>query len=176
MSKLEGAPLEHVPETLQALADPGLLLVSLDARGRPNAMTIGWGCLGVFWGRPIFIVPVRHSRYTYGCIQSTGDFTVNALPRELTEAAAFCGTVSGRDHDKFQEPGLTAAPSLHVKSPVIAECVLHYECRVLHANDLVPAAAHAEVLQSAYPEGDYHRFFFGEILSVRAEANFRARL
>ncbi len=150
--------------------------LSVDARGRPNVMTIGWGALGIFWRRPIFIVPVRHSRYTYGCIEKTGDFTVNVLPRKLAGLANFCGSVSGRDRDKFAEAHLTAARSLRAKSPIIEECVLHYECRKVHANDLAAKALRGEILQSVYASGDYHRFFFGEILSVRADENLRRRL
>ena len=176
MAKTVVGPMEFLPETLQALAHPGLLLVSLDGRRRPNAMTIGWGSVGVHWGLPIFVVPVRKSRYTYGCIEKTGDFTVNALPRKLADLAAFCGTVSGRDHDKLAEAQLTAASALRVKSPIIEDCLIHYECRVVHANDLAPKTLPHRVLRPMYPRGDYHRFFFGEIVAVRAEPNLRRRL
>ena len=176
MAKIEVGPTEYLPETLQALAHPGLLLVSLDGRQRPNAMTIGWGSIGIYWGVPVFVVPVRKSRHTYGCIEKTRDFTVNVLPRKLADLAMFCGTVSGRDHDKFAEAHLTTSRSLEVKSPIIEECVLHYECRAVHANDLVPKTLPRATLRSAYPRGDYHRFFFGEVVAVRAEQNLRRRL
>jgi len=176
MGKIEVGPAEFLPETVQALAHPGVLLVSLDARPRPNVMTIGWGSLGVYWDKAIFVVPVRPSRYTYGCLNKTGDFTVNLLPRKLHDLANFCGTVSGRDHDKLAEANLTAIPGLRVRSPIIEECVLHYECKVLHYNNFLPEVAAREVLRANYPRGDYHRFFFGEILAVRAEENLRRRL
>ena len=176
MARANVGPTEYLNETLQSLAHPGLLLVSLDARRRPNAMTIGWGSIGIFWAKPIFVVPVRESRYTYQCIEKTGDFTVNVLPRKLADLASFCGTVSGRDHDKFAEANLTAVASRHVKSPIIAECVLSYECRVVHANDLVPRALVPAFERASYPRGDYHQFYFGEILAVSAESNLRRRL
>jgi flavin reductase (DIM6/NTAB) family NADH-FMN oxidoreductase RutF len=176
VAKIQVGPAEHVPETLQSLAHPGLLLVSLDGRRRPNAMTIGWGSIGIFWGKPIFIVPVRGSRYTYQCIEKTGDFTVNVLPRKLADLAAFCGTVSGRDHDKLAEARLTPVAGQHVKSPIIAECVLNYECKVVHCNDLVPKALVKELARSCYPRGDYHRFYFGEILAVHKDPSLRRRL
>ena len=176
MAKAQVGPTEFLTETLQALAHPGLLLVSLDGRGRPNAMTIGWGSVGIYWAKPVFVVPVRKSRYTYGCIGKTEDFTVNVLPRRLADVATFCGTVSGRDHDKLAEAGLTAAPSLAVKSPIVEECVIHYECKLVHANDLAPKVLAARMRRSMYPRGDYHRFFFGEIVAVRVESNVRRRL
>ncbi len=169
-------PWTYVEETLHALAHPGILLVSLDTRQRPNAMTIGWGSMGMYWGEHVFIVPVRHSRYTYECLNATGDFTVNVLPRRLAGLAAFCGTVSGRDRDKLAEANLTAAPSLRVRSPIIQECVLHYECRVVHVNETVPEVLDGELRRTAYPKGDYHRLYFGQIVAIRAEENLRRRL
>lgn len=176
MAKLQVGPMDNLPEVMAALSNPGLLLVSLDKRGRPNVMTIGWGSVGIYWGKPIFVVPVRTSRYSYECLTKLGEFTVNVLPRKLAEAASFCGTVSGRDHDKFTEAKLTAAPSLKVRPPIIEECLLHYECRVVHMNDLAPASMTREMLGRSYPDRDYHHFFFGEILTVRAEENLRRRL
>jgi len=176
MAKREVSPRDYLPETIQALSHPGLLLVSLDARGRPNVMTIGWGSIGVYWGHPIFVAPVRESRYTYGCVNRTQDFTVNVLPRKLADLATYCGTVSGRDQDKFVTANLTALPGLKVKSPIIDECVLSYECKVVHGNDMVPKSLARELQGPCYPQGDYHRFFFGQILAVRAEDNLRRRL
>jgi len=176
MPKIAVGPNDYLAETLNGLADPGLLLVSLDANRRANAMTIGWGAVGIFWARPVFVVPVRRSRYTYGCLEKTGDFTVNLLPRKLADLAMFCGTVSGRDHDKLAEAKLTAAPAPGIRSPIIEECVLSYVCKLVHANDLVPKALPSSFLRSAYPRGDYHRFFFGEILTVLADPNLRRRL
>jgi len=176
VAKAEAVALEYLAETLEALQHPGLLLVSLDRRGRPNAMTIGWGSIGIYWGVPVFVAPVRSSRYTYGCLENTGDFTVNVLPRKLADVAAFCGTVSGREHDKFAEARLTAGASVKVRSPIVEECVLHYECRVLHANDVAPASMARALERRNYPRRDYHRFYFGEIVHVRAEATLRRRL
>ncbi len=176
MAKIEVGPWDYLPEFMGAMTDPGLLVVSLDGRGRPNPMTVGWGAIGVFWSKPVFIAPIRKSRYTHGCIKRTGDFTVNVLPRKLADAAMFCGTVSGRDHDKFAEANLNAAPSLKVKSPVIEECVLHYECRVVHTNAVAPKALIADIADAHYRDRDYHTYFFGEIVAVRAEKNLRRRL
>lgn len=63
-----------------------------------------------------------------------------------------------------------------MKSPIVEECVIHYECKVVHANDLAPKILAARMRRSMYPRGDYHRFFFGEIVAVRAESNVRRRL
>ena len=176
MAKVQVGPMDYLPEFVSNMADTGLLVVSLDGRGRPNVMTASWGAIGVFWSKPMFLAPIRKSRYTWGCIKRTGDFTLNVLPRKLADLAEFCGTVSGRNHDKFAEAKLTAAPSLKVKSPIIEECVLNYECKVVHANAVVTQALIKDIANTHYRDHDYHTYFFGEIVAVRAEDNLRRRL
>jgi flavin reductase (DIM6/NTAB) family NADH-FMN oxidoreductase RutF len=116
---------DGIQETIRAFKESRVLLVSQGKQGPPNAMAIGWGQIGIVWGRPIFTVLVRPSRYTYKLIEEAGDFTVNVVPPQLKELVQYCGTTSGRDHDKFREKGLTAIPSSKIKAPLIKECILH---------------------------------------------------
>ena len=159
---------DRFAEFCEGLRRDGLLLVSLDGEGRPNAMAIGWATLGIIWGRPICTVLVRPSRYTYRCIEATGDFTVNVPPPELAEQVLFCGTKSGREHDKFAECGFTATPGREVKSPGIGECVACYECRVVQKNDVVPEHFAPEIVGECYRAGDFHRVYYGEIVASYA--------
>ena len=160
---------ECLVETVKALEEGRVLLVSKGRQGRPNAMTIGWGTIGVIWGRPVFIALVRPSRYTFNLIDETGEFTVNVAPPTLKEAVAFCGTVSGKDQDKFKDKGLTAIPALKVTPPLIRECSIHFECRVVHKNDLVAYEITRPIIAEFYPADDFHRLFFGEILACQRD-------
>jgi len=155
---------EGLPDTVAMFQKDGLLLSTAGADGRPNVMTIGWGTPGIIWGRPIFIVYVRPSRFTFQNIEATGEFVVNVPTEAMHEECMSCGTLSGRDVDKFAENSLTAVPAQTVGAPLIAECVRFYECKVVHVNDLVDAALDAEVRSSAYPQGDLHRLYFGQVL------------
>jgi flavin reductase (DIM6/NTAB) family NADH-FMN oxidoreductase RutF len=169
MAKVTVPYTEHFALTMRRMREDGLLLVTAGADGRPNVMTIGWATMGCIWGRPVFIVLVRPSRYTYSRLEECGDFTVNVPPRELAAAASHCGTVSGREHDKFAEMRLTQVPSRQVRPPIIKECLIHYECRTLHRSDINPATLAQAVLDDAYPEGDFHRVYFGEIVAAYAD-------
>jgi flavin reductase (DIM6/NTAB) family NADH-FMN oxidoreductase RutF len=171
MAKVNIRYTHYFEQTIRRMRDDGLLLVSVTADGKPNVMTIGWGTIGSIWARPTFVVLVRPSRHTYSRLEQISDFTVNVPPRELAEAAAHCGTVSGRDHDKFQEMRLTTVPSRQVRPPIIKECVVHYECRTLHRNDVVPDALVQAVQDDFYAEGDFHRVYFGEIVAAYADEN-----
>jgi flavin reductase (DIM6/NTAB) family NADH-FMN oxidoreductase RutF len=167
---------DYFTQTIQRMREDGLLLVTLGADGKPNVMTIGWGTMGSIWSRSVFIVLVRPSRHTYSRLEQTGDFTVNVPPRELSVAVSHCGTVSGRDHDKFQEMHLTPMPSREVRPPIIKECLVHYECRTLHRNDLEPGALVQAVCEEFYTGGDFHRIYFGEIVSAYADEDAGQRL
>ena len=159
----------HIEETIKAFAEGRVLLASCGKEGLPNVMAIGWGTLGIVWKRPLFVVLVRPSRHTYKLIEETGEFTVNIVPPELKEVVTYCGTVSGRDHDKLKEKGLTAIPSEKVKTPIIKECILHFECRVVYKSDLIPSELEKVIIPASYPEGDFHRTYFGEILACQHE-------
>ena len=168
---------DYFAQTIRRMREDGLLLVTAGADGEPNVMTIGWGTIGSIWSRPVFLVLVRHSRYSYTRLEeAAGDFTVNVPPRELAEAVAHCGAVSGRNHDKFLETRLTPVPSRQVRPPIIQECVVHYECRTLHRNDMAPDTLAQAVADEFYAQGDYHRVYFGEIVAVYADEDTAKRL
>jgi len=139
------------------------VFLTTKAGDRINTMVIGWGGLTFFWNRPIFLVPVRKSRYTHELLEKSGEFTVSIpMGRDMQKALSFCGTKSGRDYDKFKECKLTAVPGRYVDVPVIGECNLHYECRVVYKQDMDPATLNEEINQRFYP--NYHTFYYGEIL------------
>jgi flavin reductase (DIM6/NTAB) family NADH-FMN oxidoreductase RutF len=132
----------------------------------PNTMTIGWASIGYFWVRPVFMVVVRPSRHTYGMLLSSGEFTVSVpMGRDLKAELSFAGTISGRDVNKFSGHGLTAIAAQKVSAPIVAECGLHYECKVRLVQPMTFDQMDPSVQRSAYPKGDVHTMFFGEILT-----------
>ncbi len=151
--------------TMEALSRDGALLVSVDPSGRPGGMTFGWGAIGHIWGRNIFTVLVRPSRNTYRLIEEGGDFTVNILPASLGHTLDYWGKVSGRNENKWAHSGLRPVPSRRVRSPIVEQGVLHFECRVVHRGDLAPAGLAPELVPAYYASNDYHRVYHGEILA-----------
>jgi flavin reductase (DIM6/NTAB) family NADH-FMN oxidoreductase RutF len=157
-------------ETIEAYDEKRVLLVSQGHKGLPNVMTIGWGSLGIIWKRPVFTVLVRHSRFTYHMLEESGEFSVNILPPGMEEVAKYCGTVSGRDFDKFEVKQLTAVPSSRLKIPIIKECIIHFECKIIYKSDLVPEDLDGPVLSATYGDSkDFHRIYFGEIMACQRE-------
>jgi flavin reductase (DIM6/NTAB) family NADH-FMN oxidoreductase RutF len=160
---------EFFREVMEVLSSRGLLLGTYDAAGKPNIMTIGWGTVGHVWGKPVWVVLVRPSRHTFEGIEKSGCFTVNVPPPGRAPACELAGTRSGRDLDKFEALGLAVERTLVVKAPAVTQCPIIYECKVVHANDIDPQRLTRDILQSAYPAGDFHRVYWGEIVAARAE-------
>lgn len=159
---------DHYAAVLGAMTSRGLLLAANDPLGKPNAMTIGWGAAGSIWGMPVWIVMVRPSRYTYQCIEKSDCFTVNVPGPDLDKACTICGTKSGLDLDKFAASGIHAEPGQIVHAPTIAECPIVYECQVMHRNDIMPTELVRQLQEGPYANGDYHRIYYGAIVSSRA--------
>jgi len=176
LSRNKVEAFDFVAETNNLLKGNGLLLVTAGKRGKPNAMTIGWGLLGTMWRRPFFEVAVRRSRYTYGLLEEAGEFTVCLPAKGMENILDACGTKSGRDTDKFKDLNLTAAKSADLSVPYVAECPVHYECKVAFKTQLMAGQLDSVLEKEVYSDGDYHTIYFGQILGVYAEDDARERL
>jgi flavin reductase (DIM6/NTAB) family NADH-FMN oxidoreductase RutF len=145
-----------------------LLLTSGDfTTGHYNCMTIGWGSLGVMWGRPFIQVVVRPQRYTYQFMEQYPTFTVSAFPKQYHRALNILGTKSGRDGDKIAEAGLTPRASEIIAAPHFAEAELVLECKKIYSSDFDPKHFTDPEIARNYPKHDYHRIYYGQILSLR---------
>ena len=153
--------------TIAQLGKNGLLLV---AGKQGNPMTIGWGTIGIIWGRPVFQVLVRPSRFTFGLMEETAEFTINVPTDSQKNEVLLCGTLSGRDTNKTDKCDFTLAKSEIVSVPYIRECPIHYECRTIHKNNVVNAQLDREIVAGSYKAGDYHTIYFGQILGVYQES------
>ena len=139
----------------------------------PNPMTIGWAQFGVVWGKPMALVLVRKSRYTYGLMEKAQTFTVS-VPREgaMKAELAYCGSHSGRDGDKFAAAGLTRAAARFGGADGVANCLARVECRIVQRVDMplerLDPAMRAKYYKEtpALPDGDPHVLYFGEVLGV----------
>lgn len=172
MDRKKVSPDHRYSKTLERLASPGLLLASTDSAGESNVMTIGWGSMGIIWGRPCFVVLVRPSRYTYRFIEDSRIFTVNVPTLEMRDYVTMCGTRSGRDVDKIGEYDVDVCMGQNVAAITFDAAPMVYECRVLHHNDLIPANLDQGVEDRSYGGSDYHRVYFGEIEGAYAADSY----
>ena len=148
------------------------VLLTAKSGDKVNSMTIGWGILGIEWGKPIFVALVRESRYTKKLLDENPEFTVNVPLGDIDKnILAVCGTKSGRDMDKIKALGLTLEEGKTVSVPAIRELPLTLECKVIYKQDQDPAAINEENDAKYYAkgtknEGDYHTAYYGQITAA----------
>jgi len=167
MSLIQIKPYHFMPKINQLWANEWLLLTSGDfAAGHYNTMTVGWGSLGVMWGKPFAQVVVRHSRYTYEFMNQYDSFTLTAFPSKYKKALKLLGSKSGRDSDKIAESGLTPIKAQVVAAPSFAEATLSIECKKTYWQDMEPANFLDPEINTHYPNHDYHCIYFGDVVHI----------
>lgn len=132
---------------------PVLVVGSFDENDRPNVMTASWG--GICCSEPpCAAVSVRKDRHTFAGIVKHEAFTISVPSADQVREADYVGIYSGRDEDKFADPGLTAVNSGLVHAPYVDEFPLVLECALRHTIEL-----------------GVHTQFIGEILDAKVDAD-----
>jgi flavin reductase (DIM6/NTAB) family NADH-FMN oxidoreductase RutF len=122
-----------------------------------NLLTVAW--CGVDCSMPPMIhVSIRPSRFSHRMVKETGSFTVNVPTREMLKQVDLCGTLSGKDTDKFAKAHLTPLASEIIEAPLVAECPVNLECKVYR---VVPLGL--------------HDMFIGEIVARHADSELVKR-
>ena len=154
-----------IQDNVFKLLDKDWMLVTAGTPEDYNTMTASWGHLGIMWNLPVAIAWIRPQRYTYEFANRFPDYTLSFFTERYRPALQFCGTRSGRDHDKAAETGLTAVPTergnvYFKEARLVLECRKIYQDDLKKGNFLVP-----EIARKNYPKNDFHRFYMGEIVS-----------
>ncbi|MBN1301334.1 MAG: flavin reductase family protein [Melioribacteraceae bacterium] len=130
----------------QLLNPRPVVLVGTVVDGKPNFITVSWTGL-TSATPPTMSIAIRNSRYSLNGINNNKTFSVNVPSSDLVNQTDYCGNVSGCEHDKASECGFTVFKGLLDNAPLIKECPINIECRVIKSIQL----------------GD-HTLFIGEII------------
>lgn len=128
-------------------------LVGAQVNGKPNYLTVAF-CGIVQASPPMIAVTLGKMHYTNGGIKENQCFSVNIPSRHMVEVTDYCGIVSGKRIDK-SEIFETFYGKLE-KAPMIRECPVNLECRLVDTLDL----------------GGASEVFIGEIVESYAEERF----
>lgn len=136
------------------LAPVPAALVTCGTCDKPNVLTIGW--TGIVCTRPpMTYISVRPERFSHDMIKESGEFVINLTTSAMVKEVDLCGVKSGRDIDKFKVCGLHAVPATKVSAPLIEECPVSLECRVVES----------KLLGS-------HTMFLAEIVGIDADERY----
>ncbi len=152
-----------------------MLLTSGDyEKGDFNMMTIGWGAFGTMWNKPLAMVVVRPTRFTYDFMEKYSDFTITAFSEDYRKALGILGSKSGRDTNKLELSGLTPTMAKMVDSPTYSQAELSIECCKTYFDDFEPSHFLDKSIMAQYPNRDFHRIYFGEIIHVEGISKYEA--
>lgn len=131
-----------------------------------NTMTVAWGSLGTMWNKPFVQVVVRPSRYTYEFMEKYDSFTLNVFPDKYRDTLLMLGSKSGRDIDKIAESKLSPESSIKIHAPCFNEAELVLEAKKMYWQDMVPEHFINRDIMKQYPQNDFHRIYFGELVHI----------
>ena len=135
-----------------ALAPVPLILVSCGNMESSNIISIAW--TGII-SSPLIYVSIRPERYSHEIIKNSKEFVINMPNEKLVEAVKFCGKNSGRDVNKFKELNLTKVAGSKVSVPLIKECAVNLECKLVEIKSV-----------------GAHDMFIGEIVSISTDEEY----
>jgi flavin reductase (DIM6/NTAB) family NADH-FMN oxidoreductase RutF len=128
-------------------------VVSMNNEGKINVMAVLWKTIGELWMIPVITIAVSPSRYTHSYLtQGVREFTVNIPSEIIAHTINITGSSSGRNADKFEIANLKTIKGKYTQVPTIKDCILSYECKIVHT------------CKSGNMAG--HTLFFGQILAA----------
>jgi flavin reductase (DIM6/NTAB) family NADH-FMN oxidoreductase RutF len=132
---------------------PAGLITSVDESGNANIITLG-EVFNISIRKPVIVgIAIRPATYSHGLIFKSREYVINLPTAKIYKQVDQCGMVSGRVcRDKFKAFGLTPVPALYVSPPLIAECPVNIECKVI----------------GIITVGD-HDLFLGTVVAVHAD-------
>lgn len=116
---------------ISEIANPRqIVLVTSRWQGKDDIITLAWHT-------PLSFEPMMYGiclgkkRYSLELIKNSGVFVVNFISKEFKDDVLFCGSVSGKDIDKFQETRFEKEEAQEINCPRIKQALGYLECLVM---------------------------------------------
>jgi flavin reductase (DIM6/NTAB) family NADH-FMN oxidoreductase RutF len=135
------------------------LMVTMDKKGKCNVMALDWKKITELNGNTVIRAQVAYSRYTYTLLnEGIDEFTINIPSESIYDAVNIAGFHSGRDSDKIKIAKLELIPGETTKVPTLKNCILNYECKIIHDEKSNMSS---------------HHYFYGKILNAYASEDVK---
>ena len=130
-----------------------ITIIGANVNGKPNYIPIAY--IGIVQHSPALIaLGMGKAHYTNQGIKENGTFSVNLPSQEMLKVTDYIGIYSGKKIDKSEL--FTNFYGELKTAPMIEECPLNLECKLVEALDL----------------GGTNEIFIGEIVAVYAEEKY----
>ena len=106
-----------------------VFVISVDRDGKPSGMIAGWNMKCSF-DPPLFAVSLSKGGHTHKLIRQSGEFVIAVPDKSLEEELKYFGSTHGDQVDKFEKTKIETAKARFVKSPLIKNATVNFECRL----------------------------------------------
>ncbi|MFH1769959.1 MAG: flavin reductase family protein [archaeon] len=124
-----------------------VFVISIDENGKPNGMIAGYN-VKCSLNPPMFAVGLSEKGNTQKLVRKSGEFVIAVPNKELQKEVEFFGSKKGSEINKFEETGIKIEKAKYVKSPLLKDATINFECKV----------------RQEVKVGDHH-MFIGEIVA-----------
>ncbi|MEM4208076.1 MAG: flavin reductase family protein [Candidatus Bilamarchaeaceae archaeon] len=135
-----------------------VVLITTSHGEKENVMSAAW-CYPLSANPPLFGVAISKKRYTYELINASKKYAINLATPQMKEAVMICGSISGRDKDKFALAKLKKEKGKI--TTVLSQSSASIECEVIdeyEAGDHIIFVGKAiNVIKRKEEKGLYHR-------------------
>ncbi|MEM5791148.1 MAG: flavin reductase family protein [Candidatus Aenigmatarchaeota archaeon] len=106
-----------------------VLIGSYNKEGKENVMTASF-VMPVSFEPKYVAFSISEERETFKNLSETKEFTLNLVSKEMRKIAEICGKYSGKEKDKFKLAGIEKEKGDIVKTPLVKESPISFECKV----------------------------------------------
>ena len=124
-----------------------VFVISVDKNSKPNGMVASW-YMRCSHNPPLFAISLKKIGNTHKLIRESKEFVIAVPNKGLEKEVVFFGSKSGKNIDKFKETKIKTVKARYIKSPLIKDAIINFECK----------------LRKEIDSGD-HIIFIGEILN-----------
>jgi flavin reductase (DIM6/NTAB) family NADH-FMN oxidoreductase RutF len=113
-------------------------MVTTAAGGRANVMACEWAMMAS--GAPLrFVIAVWPAHVTHALIVASGEFGLSVCSDRQVRLSHVSGSYSAHAVNKWELAAFPTYPAQQIAAPMIADCPLNVECRVVAT---VPSVGH----------------------------------
>ena len=124
-----------IQETLSAFKPENFVfLISIDKNQKPSGMIVAWKTR-ISNKPPLYAISLSKKGHTHKLIRESKEFVIAVPNKALEKELLFFGSKHGNEVDKFKETNLETIPSKHLKTPLIKEATICYECKLVNEVD-----------------------------------------
>ncbi|MDF1497771.1 MAG: flavin reductase family protein [Patescibacteria group bacterium] len=142
--------LKNIENPTRLIYHNPVSLVTSNHKEIKNVFTVSWLC-SVSNHPPMVMISVDKKRFSFNLIKQSGKFVINIPNIKMIKDVIYCGNVSRKNKDKFEERNLMYSVS-DKGGIILNDTIAYVECEVKNEFDV----------------GD-HILFIGEIITSGAE-------